>query len=699
MRTTLFRFAFILSIPVLIGLVIPGCKPADEGKAFDNLAPSARLANVPPNDPTTDTTGNDGYWNIATDDLGKDGLSDAQETGCTGSYDPVTNPDPAFDNLDATKQDLCPPDSGSFKSDPALYTQNNGRPDVGEPHVTKPRPFKSPLVKLYWVGNDPDGYVTAFMYRWTYKDNYDDTTFQVRPWTTVLNYVTNDNDHLILMLDVPETSAPAAAIEIFKYFTNTDLDPEKRNPSSPNYDTALVNTYERLATGKVSFIKGYRVYASNPRGNRYPVHESPNAGTFIFESDDFLNRHAFEIRAIDNEMAVGRSDTVRFWTPSVEAPRVTLNYALKASPSPSDTNFILDQTTYTWPGIKFTFNASDRNSRTITYSWKVDNKDWKPFTSDVIARVTAGDVDTPYTGVHLFQVRARNEFGTISVPDSLSRSRFITVYPRFAEPNWPKRVLLVSVNKNPSLPSQSLSNRPEAEVMQFYKDIFTSLGIPYDVYIPTGIGHPTYAKMAEYSTIYPIMDNLPPGDIYKQLPATRYANYLGAGGTMIMNSVAWPAISSVIISPPDSLMILRFQLRDVSPSFTSDGTFVGGSFDINREFDCIGAFADPRAGYPRLEVDPAKCDPLDSGLVPNTIVAQDGKLRRIYKCQPQGFAETIYRYDSATDSVGWENEILGIRYIGATYRTVWFGLPLFYIKQDQSQAAIRKAMVDLGYQF
>jgi hypothetical protein len=129
---------------------------------------------------------------------------------------------------------------------------------------------------------------------------------------------------------------------------------------------------------------------------------------------------------------------------------------------------------------------------------------------------------------------------------------------------------------------------------------------------------------------------------------------------------------------------------------------------MNKEFDCIGAFGDSRAGYPTLEIDTSKCDP-DTGAIQGSWVARLTGLRRVFKCQPQGFAETIYRFNSNVDSVGdnsvfppiegFENEICGIRYIGATYRAVWFGIPLFYMKQDQAQAAIRKAMIDLGYEF
>ncbi|HZY09911.1 MAG TPA: hypothetical protein VFF29_02050 [Bacteroidota bacterium] len=81
---------------------------------------------------------NDGDWDRTKHDLGADGLPDSLETGCLGAYDPVNNPDPAFDNYEPSKLDRCHPEpGGSFprKNNRDRYTQNNGIPDHGEPNV------------------------------------------------------------------------------------------------------------------------------------------------------------------------------------------------------------------------------------------------------------------------------------------------------------------------------------------------------------------------------------------------------------------------------------------------------------------------------------------------------------------------------------------------------------------------------------
>ena len=97
---------------------------------------------------------NDGDWNPLTDDLGSDGLPDSMEVSCDGKvYDPVTNPDPGYDNFDRFNVDKCHTDqNGNYirKNDPNKYTQNNGIPDHGEPHVDED--YAAISEKDYYMG-------------------------------------------------------------------------------------------------------------------------------------------------------------------------------------------------------------------------------------------------------------------------------------------------------------------------------------------------------------------------------------------------------------------------------------------------------------------------------------------------------------------------------------------------------------------
>ncbi len=82
---------------------------------------------------------NDGDWNPLTDDIGADGIPDSLEIGCFGSFDPVRNPDPAYDNYQPLRFDSCHPDpnTGALvrKNIKDRYTEKNGIPDHGEPRV------------------------------------------------------------------------------------------------------------------------------------------------------------------------------------------------------------------------------------------------------------------------------------------------------------------------------------------------------------------------------------------------------------------------------------------------------------------------------------------------------------------------------------------------------------------------------------
>jgi hypothetical protein len=98
---------------------------------------------------------NDGDWNPLTDDVGADGVPDSAEIGCNGVYDPVFNPDPAGDDYSRTIRDVCHPDPNTgatrLKNDKDLYTEKNGIPDHGEPHVDED----------YGAYSDQDFYLSA----------------------------------------------------------------------------------------------------------------------------------------------------------------------------------------------------------------------------------------------------------------------------------------------------------------------------------------------------------------------------------------------------------------------------------------------------------------------------------------------------------------------------------------------------------
>jgi hypothetical protein len=81
---------------------------------------------------------NDHDWVKAADDIGADGIPDSLEVGCKGVYNAVTNPDPAGDDYDPASYDSCNPNYNNtfpLKNNKDKYSEKNGIPDHGEPHV------------------------------------------------------------------------------------------------------------------------------------------------------------------------------------------------------------------------------------------------------------------------------------------------------------------------------------------------------------------------------------------------------------------------------------------------------------------------------------------------------------------------------------------------------------------------------------
>ncbi|MGA2625261.1 MAG: hypothetical protein ABSF91_15510 [Bacteroidota bacterium] len=309
---------------------------------------------------------------------------------------------------------------GGFLPDiPPITRLANLPPGSLQPILTS----SNPRLTLYWVGDDPDGYVVGFKYRWTYPIN---GVIHERPWSTILNIgvVKSGAENFALMLDTTnytrwlgpgayngqtsERYAPAA----YKYFAT--LPPE-------GLDSSIANALDR---GDTLPMQGFRLFASNPANVAFPIHVNPNSGTFIFDSQDSLNNHTFEIEAIDNLGVVGAPAKLSFNTLRVTIPRTQVN-AIRYDGNltqPGDSLLVIDKFTDTFNGIEIDYKGIDPNSRTLQYSWNVDsvkNPDgtliWSDWTAADSAFVNASDFDPArkYETEHVFSVRCRNEFGAI----------------------------------------------------------------------------------------------------------------------------------------------------------------------------------------------------------------------------------------------------------------------------------------------
>jgi hypothetical protein len=556
----------------------------------------------------------------------------------------------------------------------------------------------SPLLTLSWLGDDADGYVVAYRYRWSFQLN-SGSPVEYKDYTYILNITIGG---LALILDLHNPGDTAAAPDVYQFFAT--LPPE-------GLDTLRLN---QLARGDTVEFAGVRVYASNPDGERYPTHQNPSRGTFIFDSQDTLNPHTFEVAAIDNNGWVDPDPaTVDFFTPLVDPPDAIVT----GGPALTDTVLILDNLTDTYDGIEFTFQGFDPNSRTIEYSWVVDRDlwpaesleaKWSPFSLSTSARIKGSDLPDHYATSHRIYVRARNEFGSISTRGYFTRPvnvgtdsaradtfwayrNFNTVYPLFARnPAPPQRILLIMNVFNWDTLAVLPYRPSRADVRQYYIDLYNSLGLAgkYDIfdveYTPSLTGAwPGLGALGQYSMVHVVGDVV---NEFNRVPSianssqTKLIAYCYAGGKLLMNG--WN------LTRPDNM--------PANTTFWNNILHIANQFSVPVA-EYIGArhqtIPDPTQ-YPDAPLDMAKLDTAWHGALPAF---------NIY--QAYGFGQIAYRYDALHDNavllvgapIPIENGVLGIRYLGLTYDSIYLGFPLYYTEQAAALEVLRRAFQDLKH--
>ena len=531
----------------------------------------------------------------------------------------------------------------------------------------------NPRLSLFWVGDDPDGFVVGYQYRWSFRLNPSEP-FQYKAWTTLLNIGIDKTggEKFALLTDSDINNLPA----VYRFFST--LPPEGIAADSSN----------KLAQGDSLVIAGSHVWASNPEGTRFPVHVNPNSGTFIFDSQDSLNPHTFEVAAIDNNGALdARPATVSFITPKVDPPHCQI------TSTHVDTVLVLDRMTDTFRGIEFRFLGIDPNSRTIDYQWVVDKDAWvaegKPipwseFSQSQSARVNASHFppSTLLNNKHKFYVRARNEFGSIDTTGFFIRNGvrvycdvdFYTVFPDFARPGYTKRTLIINASwdnvgsVDPAYPTAAVQD-------DYYKTIFNTFkpGAFDTIHIRRNPDYfPTLGILSHYSSIFIHGDIIDQGSYWtgRELDWNFLYQYVNVGGKIVMTYHDLP-----LRTPQDKMQYIPHCENNNAGGL--DTTFIGATGE---------------KGYPTLELDSAKLDP-----------AWNGAISYVWAGRPFGFGEIIYRYHENGPKQpfpgffqSFEGQTVGVRYDGLTYKVVYFGFPLYYCKQAGVEQALQKAFQDIG---
>ncbi len=537
-----------------------------------------------------------------------------------------------------------------------------------------------PELSLSWIGNDPDGYITAFQYRWT-------STRAGQPfpspgnWTTLLNITKTGWGNIILV-----KGNPSSIFNIYNYLVTLGQN-----------DTSLIRIIgDSLATNR-TFAVPYKtgiVPTDSIVGETRLVLQTPSTGTFIFGSPADSNFHRFDIRAVDNSDDIDPSPaSVYFWT------LVSPGSIVRIDGVPAANALIIDGFTDTFDGLRFAFSSLDaNNTESIDYSWSVDDTvTWSPWSRSQEAFVTAIDLNPRQSGAHRFYVRARNRWGVVS-PDS-SRVFTVTV-PKINDPTWPHRTLIINNDIN----GNGTRGRPTlAQVDSLYREIMDSLGRTgrFDIWrvaqsVPAVNQWPSRDSLGYYTSVVILMEQLIPpigaGSAQRMSVTTQgfLREYLNIGGKLIYSGS--PSIVTAITNYNTFGQFGGTWATDVfhiTPNTQQSPFIVSPRFFIP---DFNGAFG--TLGYPNVSLDTSKIA-TDSTFAYRAI----GDIGINF---PIGFAQTISFYDSRTNGI-LENLPLGIRFQGVlippatrrTYSVIYFGFPLYYARKTDMIQSLRKAFEDI----
>lgn len=537
-----------------------------------------------------------------------------------------------------------------------------------------------PEVQLYWLGDDPDGFVIAYRYRWI--DVYRGQRVE-QPYHTVLNLVSIGTSALQRVMLVRGT--PRSLPDLYRFFSTLT-----------NQDQALINTInDSLLTGR-PFAVPYKtgiVPGDSVVGADSIMHRSPTTGQFIFDSPADSNMHIFQVASIDNSGGVDPTPAiVHFWTLKSPAPIVSVTGPIvntDISSGLSDTDQIaIRYATDRFRGIRIDFTAIDPSTDERVFQWAVDDTldptSWSPWQQSTTAYVTASSFRPIVSGWHRFYVRAKNRWGVLSniatYRHSSGQGSFKATVPDIDDPNYVPRTVIIN-----AIPpgNGTLGNPDSNQVKAFYNEIMDSVGMSGKFDIRSGPltwmdQSSSVIYLGKYSTVIFLAEKKLPtiGAALYQLNTGRQANlrrYLQAGGNLVF---VGPIDSTVFSGTPFSNFAFTYLHRT--------------GHRRNDALDCAGMTG--LLGYPDVRIDPARL-PADSL----------GSIRAVLSSIPVTFGETIGQFISRTNNPAWQGAPVAFRYLAQdpipparrTFSVVNFGVPLFFSQKSDVIRAMRKALTDV----
>ena len=542
-----------------------------------------------------------------------------------------------------------------------------------------------PEETLYWVGDDPDGYVIAFRYSWT--DVYGGTS-SPNDTVTLLNLTTIGETPLDTLVIVSEFTArnPGSLFRIYNFLATLD-------PNDAGTLDRIIDSLSTLRPFTLPYPSG-AILTDSIRGADPLNNEAPTKGIFIFDSPADSNLHKFQVWAVDNSGAIDPTPaTLHFWT----LPSPGLIVEIEAGPTLSTNAYVLRYPTERNPGLLFQFDGEDVSTDQRDFSWVVDDTvNWSAWDPQDYAVVSALNFQETGSDTHTFYLRGRNRWGVIS--PTVSRM-FTASVPAIDDPNWPKKTLvMINCRILPGAPTPNwMPPVDTTAVKDFYIEVLDSLGktlgTNYDTWVNashTSYAFPTRDVLSQYTSILllseqelPFLGSGSQGKIV-QAKQDLLEEYLNIGGKLIFSS---PPAIRFSLTPYDVF-------ADAFLHVLTDSSATPFPFLQNGAYDFVGAVG--KLGYPSVSLDTAKTA---------TFPAEaDGAIKNIALNYPRGFGQTIFEFDSKSGDPVFDNAPLGVRYLAPpalppareTYSVVYFGFPLYYLKMSDVIAVLGKAFEDIN---
>ena len=546
-----------------------------------------------------------------------------------------------------------------------------------------------PEVTLFWAGDDEDGYVVAYTYRWS--DLYGGHEYP-HASQTVLNLVSIGP---VVLPRVMIVKAARSLPSMYNFFATLTSD-----------DEGLARTIaDSLITGR-PFAVPYKsgvVVGDSIAGADSVSNPTPTQGRFIFDSPD-TTEHRFSIAATDNNGAIDPAPAVvNFWTLAPLPPVVAITAGdpvARTSEALLDTNQIaIRYATDRFLGLRFDYSGKDRSTDDIVYSWAVDSISdpsyWTPWGRSQRALVTARLFKPIVTGWHKFFVQAKNRWGAVSNIDSV---RFKATILAIDDSGNVPRILVI----NSTIAGNGTLGSPDTNQMKgYYSQVLDSDGFAgrYDFWTVQGrtvnTGFPDLITIGRYSTVIILMERRlrPVGDAVYQLNTDRQnliKRYLLAGGNLIFSG---PVDLSSIVSASG-----WYQGNSQSLDPMAQPVVHASTVGQNNGRQFVGFKGRSEFGYPYVRVDSTKL-PTDSL----------GSIRSIAIVYAFGFAEAIGWFDS--DSLRpqgmhnpfFQDQQVGVRFLAneptapsrRTFSVVHFGFPLYFGETSAVIVAMRRALLDV----